>query len=158
MARTDPDKPTTVRFYQLGVSNLEAAIASIIAKAWAKGVKSTLLTPGPDQSRFWDGLLWQSPPGEFIPHGPADGADPKLQPILIATDEDDRNGASLIVLTTPRLVKEPQRFDLVIDFVDGTSQEALNASRSRYKHYMDMGLAMEYWIQDQTTGKWSLKK
>jgi DNA polymerase III subunit chi len=156
MARTDTKKPTTVRFYQLGVSSLEAAVTGILTKAWAKGVKSTLLTPGPDPSRYWDALLWRSPAEAFLPHGLASNPDPQRQPVLIASDQDDQNGATLIVLVTPRMVTTPEQYDMVIDFVDGSSQEALLASRSRYKQYRDQGCQLEYWIQTPDR-KWSLK-
>jgi DNA polymerase III subunit chi len=157
MARTDTEKPTTVRFYQLGISaSLEGAITAILAKAWAKGVKSTLLTPGPEPTRYWDGLLWHTPAADFLPHGPASGPDPERQPILIASEQDDQNGATLIVLATPRMIEKPEQFDMVVDFVDGSSQDAKNESRSRYKQYRDLGCNLEYWVQGDDR-KWSLK-
>ena len=156
MARTDAKAPTTVRFYQLGVSTIEAAVTGILSKAWAKGVKTTLLTPGPEPTRYWDSLLWRLPVDSFLPHGPATGPDPERQPVLIASEQDDKNGATLIVLVTPHLLAKPEQYDMVIDFVDGSSPDALAASRSRYKKYMDLGCQMEYWIQDQDR-RWSLK-
>jgi DNA polymerase III subunit chi len=156
MARIDPKTPPTVRFYQLGISSLEAAITGILTKALAKNVKSTLLTPGEELTKYWDNLLWRSPPDSFLPHGPDSGPDPELQPLLIASQTADKNGATLLVMTTPHLLSNPEQFDMVIDFVDPSSSDALTASRSRYKKYMDLGCKLEYWIQSQD-GRWSLK-
>ncbi|MBF0379424.1 MAG: DNA polymerase III subunit chi [Magnetococcales bacterium] len=156
MARDKKDSPTTVRFYQLGKSTLEVAITTILNKAWAKGIRSTLLTPGDEPSRYWDNQLWYSPTDAFLPHGTQSDPDPELQPLLIASKPTDQNGATLIVLSTPQLIEKPEQFDMVVDFVDGSSPNALNASRVRYKKYMDLGCNMEYWIQGEDN-KWSLK-
>ncbi|MBF0193186.1 MAG: DNA polymerase III subunit chi [Magnetococcales bacterium] len=156
MARTDKNSPTTVRFYQLGISTLESAITTILNKAHAQGIRSTLLTPGTDPSKYWDSQLWYSPPDSFLPHGIDTNPDPELQPLLIASKPTDKNNATLIVLSTPKLIEKPQQFDMVIDFVDGSNPEALNASRTRYKKYMEQGCNMEYWIQGKDN-KWSLK-
>jgi DNA polymerase III subunit chi len=156
MARTDKNTPTTVRFYQLGISTLESAITTILNKAFAQGIKSTLLTPGPNPSKYWDNQLWHIPPDAFLPHGIDTNPDPELQPLLIASQPTDKNGATLIVLTTPHLVENPEKFDMLIDFVDGSSPNALTASRTRYKQYMEQGCKMEYWVQGKDN-KWSLK-
>ncbi|MBF0444403.1 MAG: DNA polymerase III subunit chi [Magnetococcales bacterium] len=156
MARTDKNTPTTVRFYQLGISTLESAITTILNKAWGQGIRSTLLTPGPDPSRYWDNQLWYSPADSFLPHGTDTSPDPELQPLLIASQPTDKNGATLIVLSTPHLIPNPMQFDMVVDFVDGSNPDALTASRTRYKQYMELGCNMEYWIQGQDN-KWSLK-
>ncbi|MBF0454677.1 MAG: DNA polymerase III subunit chi [Magnetococcales bacterium] len=156
MARTDPNKPTTVRFYQLGLSSLEAAVTGILTKAWEKGMRATLLTPGPDPTRYWDSLLWRTPADNFLPHGPDNGPDPDRQPILIASSLNDQNGATLVVLATPQLIEEPANYDMVVDFVDGSSQEDLAASRKRYKQYRELGCHLEYWVQEPNRG-WSLK-
>jgi DNA polymerase III subunit chi len=157
MTRTDPKtEATTVRFYQLGLSSLEAAVTGILSKAYQKGVKTTLLTPGPDPSRYWDSLLWRNPVDSFLPHGIGSGPDPEKQPILITEQPDDTNGATLIVLVTPRIVESPKQYDMVIDFVDGSSPKALADSRNRYKQYRDQGCKLEYWIQNPDK-KWSLK-
>ncbi|MBF0446602.1 MAG: DNA polymerase III subunit chi [Magnetococcales bacterium] len=156
MSQTDPSQPTTVRFYQLGLSTLEMAVTAILSKAWDRGIKSLLLTPGEDAVRYWDAQLWRAPQEGFLPHGPASGNDPERQPILISSELTDQNGASLIILTAPRLVTTPEQFDMVVDFVDGQNPEARLASRSRYAHYRDLGCRLEYWAQEPDR-RWSLK-
>lgn len=156
MARTTTETPTTVRFYQLGLSSLEAAVTGLLTKAWERGIKSTLLVPNEGAMRHWDGLLWRKPDESFLPHGPATGPDPDRQPILLATTPDDRNGATLLVLASPQPLEKPAAFDKVIEFVDGRNPTALTASRQRYRRYREQGCHLEYWIQESGRG-WYLK-
>lgn len=140
-------EPPKVRFYQLSSTSLEKALVDIVNKAWKKGTKLCLMAHDPNHAQWLDDLLWRQPNDVFLPHGLWNGLDPERQPILISPEPDQRNGATLILLATPKLLRNPEKFDLVIDFVNGKSPNDLAASRQRYRHYRDLGCTMEYWAQ-----------
>ncbi|MEO5362960.1 MAG: DNA polymerase III subunit chi [Magnetococcus sp. DMHC-8] len=151
MARTHP-QPPTVRFYQLASMSLEAALVGILGKAWERGLRVCLVARDARQAQRLDDLLWINPPQQFLPHGLWNGADPALQPLLIALEPDERNEATVLVLAAPHLVAAPLAFDLIVDFVAGADAGTLAASRDRYRHYRDLGCQMEYWTQTPLGG------
>ncbi|MBF0182936.1 MAG: DNA polymerase III subunit chi [Magnetococcales bacterium] len=152
MARSQQQAPV-VRFYQLAAMPLEVALVSLVGKAWQRGVRSSLLVRDEAQARWLDELLWSMPPPQqFLPHGLWNGPEVARQPILIGLHGEDSNQATLLVVVAGQRVEDPQRFDMVIDFVSGSDPESLRASRQRYRHYRDAGCQMEYWIQEAHSG------
>lgn len=153
---TAHQKLPMVRFYQLAAMPLEKALVGILDKALDRKMATCLLANDPNHARWLDDRLWSSPYAGFLPHGLWSGPDPDRHPILISLEPDQRNGASLIVMTTPKLVEEPERFEMVIDFVQERSEQDKIASRHRYRHYQNLGCVMEYWIQTPRGG-WQKK-
>ncbi len=151
MARTHDDPPL-VRFYQLAASPFESVLVRIVNKAWERGLRVCLRAADAGHAHYLNELLWRQPIDGFLPHGLWNGSEIEKQPVLIAPVVDDRNGASVIVLAVAERVPEPERFDMVVDFVPGADPNALAASRDRYRHYRDRGCTMEYWIQTPEGG------
>lgn len=156
MARTHQEPPK-VRFYQLAAMPLERALVGIVGKAWDRGLSVCLLANDAHHAQWLDELLWRFPHDGFLPHGQWKNPDPERQPILISLEPDARNGATVIVLASPKLLADPKQFDLVIDFVYNQNLASQNESRRRYSHYRKMGCQMEYWTQTPQGG-WQKKR
>ncbi|WP_130471674.1 DNA polymerase III subunit chi [Candidatus Magnetaquicoccus inordinatus] len=153
MARTHHDAPV-VRFYQLANMPLQAALLTILSKAWQRGMRICLLAGDAQQAQYLDEMLWSMPPPQqFLAHGLWSGAEAARQPILISLEAEDLNQATLLIMAAPRIVENPARFDMVIDFVAGSDAQAVRASRERYRHYRQLGCRMEYWLQGEY-GEW----
>lgn len=146
--------PATVRFYQLAEMPLPKAMAGIAAKAVERGMKACVWAG--NRVKQWDDLLWTTPAESFLPHGPENGPDPENQPVLVCSEPSDVNGATVLLCVPALMLEEPDRFDLVIDFVHGADPHAVQESRARYRHYRDAGCAMEYWTQ-RPAGGWEKK-
>ena len=147
MARGEPASPTLVRFYQLAAQPLESALARIAHKAWDRGWRCCVVAAGQEQARRLDDLLWVQPPGGFLPHRLWDAPEPERQPLLIALEPDDRNGATVLLMAAGRPPVAPERFDMVVEFADARDETALEASRQRFRRYRELGCRLEYWIQ-----------
>ncbi|MBF0370192.1 MAG: DNA polymerase III subunit chi [Magnetococcales bacterium] len=155
MARSREGQPTA-RFYQLGATPLERALARIATKAFEKGLKSCVVAGDGHRAMHLDDLLWREPVDGFLPHGIHGRDEAERQPVLLSSTPQDMNGATVAILAAPIPLPDPQRFDLIIDFVDGDNPNALAMSRERYRHYRDRGCDMEYWIQTPD-GAWKKK-
>ncbi|MBF0629062.1 MAG: DNA polymerase III subunit chi [Magnetococcales bacterium] len=152
MARTREGQPVA-RFYQVAAASPEMVLTGLLFKLVEQKIRVCLLAADHTQVRRWDDLLWRHPPERFLPHGVWDGPDPERQPVLIASQPDDRNGATVVVIANPRLLDETATFDVVVDFVDARNPDP---ARQRYRHYQTRGYLMEYWIQSPE-GRWSKK-
>lgn len=148
--------PPRVRFYHLSVFSMEKALTGIVGKAWDRGLRVSIVAGEAAHAQWVDDLLWREPVGGFVPHGQWNRADPARHPVLIGLEPDERNDATVLILAAPRLVPDPERFDLIIDFVSGHDATMLAASRRRYQHYRGFGCVMEYWTQT-LQGGWQKK-
>lgn len=155
MARTGTGPPL-VRFYQLAASPFETVLVRIANKAWERGLRVCLRAADASHAHHLNDLLWRQPADGFLPHGLWNGGHVERQPLLIAPGVDDRNGASVIILGVAEPLAQPDRFDMVVDFVPGGDPLARAASRDRYRHYRQLGCTLEYWIQ-APEGGWSRK-
>lgn len=156
MARSRAGDPPVVRFYQLGATPREQALARILAKAWERHLRCCVVASDPAHAGYLDDFLWSHPAaGIFLPHGLENTPQARLQPVLIATAPVEVNGATVAVMACERLLENPERFDMVVEFVESARPDALRTSRERYRRYRELGCTMEYWEQGE--GGWSRK-
>lgn len=143
---------TDIRFYQLLATPLEAALPKLLEKATAQGMRAAIATGTPERAQALDAALWTYSADSFLAHGraPAPSAD---QPIWLAPDIENPNGASLLVTLDGQ---QPERFEdwkMVCDMFDGTDEAALDAARARWKTLKAAGHALSYWRQTPA-GAW----
>ena len=108
-------------------------------KAWERGHVVTVRTEDTRQADQLDELMWDCPPGRFLPHekgvGPA--------PVGIVTRTDDLQGANdLVINLSAAPVPEPGRFRRLLEIVPAEPGQR-EASREKYRAYREQGLAPE---------------
>lgn len=103
-----------------------------------------------------DRALWSGPPGTFLPHGLAGGAQDDDQPILLTTTPDGV-GASCVMSVHGAEVSadEVNGAERVCVLFDGHDGDALTRARSQWKTLSDAGCSAQYWSQD--SGRWEKK-
>ena len=80
-----------VDFYQLAETSPEQVIASLAEKVLASGGRLLIVAAGEARLARLDRMLWDQGAINFLPHGPAGGADDARQPILLPTTPDAPN-------------------------------------------------------------------
>lgn len=156
MARVESGT-TLVRFYQWSQGPMERVLFGLLNRITAKNIKACIVVADQNQAARLDDALWtQGGHDSFLPHGACGGSDSQWHPIILCTEPQDINGASVLLLVHGRFEERFSDFDMVLDFVPGHTTEGLDASRERYRRYRDLGCRMEYWIHTPETG-WTLK-
>ena len=138
MAVAEPAGSCRVDFYVLEDATLsaEALACRLTLMAWEKGLSVTLLTENRQHAEQMDAMLWEHPPGRFIPHELADSG--RAAPVSIATAGHDPQCDVLINLTR-RPIAQPGRFQRLLEVVPASSEDR-QASRDKFKTYRSMGL------------------
>lgn len=104
------------------------------------GRRVLLLVQDDNQAVTLDRFLWTWNKGSFIPHAYDNGAvDCLEEPVLIATREQNGNGARVLVLGKPCSLDFLRPFEEVIDFAELYDEGLAEASRERFRSYREAG-------------------
>lgn len=147
---------TDIRFYHMITKRLEQALPELIAKAITVQPRIVVKAGSRERIETLDSLLWTFDPAGFLPHGYIrDGNEPD-QPVWLTTEDDNPNGAKMLVLTDGATSPQVAQFDLCCELFDGNDAEAVAAARARWTDYKSAGHALTYFQQDEQ-GRWVKK-
>ena len=92
-----------------------------------------------------------------MPHGRAGDGPPEDQPVFLTAEEENPNGADVLVTVDGRKPTKTHGFERILDIFDGQSEDLVLAARQRWRTYKDLGYNMTYWQQTETGG-WDKKE
>lgn len=128
-----------VDFYVLekGAPDAGRFACRLAMMAWEKGHQVLLRARDDDEARALDELMWDFPPGRFLPHGRGEaGAD---APVRIDSADSTADDRDLVINLADSPVPEPARYRRLLEIAPpGT--ERREASRRKYKRYRELGL------------------
>ena len=143
---------TEVRFYHLQRRTLEQALPKILEKVLERGWRAVVLAGSPERVDALNQHLWTYDPSSFLPHGSARDGFAADQPVWLTAEEDNPNGATVLVQVDGVTSAAMGSFDLVCDLFDGNDGEAVLAARERWKACKAAGHALTYWQQNDRGG------
>ena len=130
---------TQIGFYHLLNTPLEAALPRLLSKAVEQGMRALVMAASAERVKALDGALWVFDQGSFLPHGTAKEGRAEAQPIYLTSEEENPNGASLLVLTDGVEHDFVGAFERCLDLFDGKDEQAVAAARGRWKRLKDAG-------------------
>jgi DNA polymerase III subunit chi len=140
-----------VDFYHLVASPLERVLPRIAERVVAGGGRLVIVAADAGQRTTIDRLLWTYTPDSFLPHAQAGGERDADQPVLIAGDVVEANGARNVALIDGTWRDAVLGFDRAFHFFDG---DTVAAARVAWKALADReGVERRYWKQDER-GRW----
>ena len=88
-----------------------------------------------------DRFMWNWKKGSFIPHAYDNGAVECIdEPVVIATQEENTNGANVLIMGKPCSLEFMRRFQNIVDFAEVYDDQLADASRERFAAYREAGL------------------
>ena len=137
---------TRIDFYLLEKTpeKRELLVCRLAEKAFRQGHQTYVLTPGPEDARQLDDLLWTFSAGSFVPHGlHTDGpGSAELPAVLIGHQEPAAACHDVLISLLPEVPGCFSRFQRVAEFV-GQSGEEKRLARERFRFYRDRGYVLE---------------
>ncbi|MBX9805111.1 MAG: DNA polymerase III subunit chi [Alphaproteobacteria bacterium] len=144
-----------VTLYQLTTHPLEKVLPRILEKVYDGGLHALVLTDTQERMQALNASLWTYSSLAFLPHG-MDGNklhDPADNPIWLSLDADNKNNATILVLTAGKSVEDLSPFTRCVDIFDGNDPTSLAAGLERCDHYRKQGHPVVYWKQS-LSGNW----
>lgn len=148
---------TEIRFYHLQTQTLEQALPQILNKSLETGRRVVVKAGSDKDVKHLNDYLWTYHPDSFLPHGSKVNGHAQDQPVWLTTEDENPNGADVLVLTGGQETQALSSFSLCCEMLDGRDEQAVAAGRERYRKYRDDGYEITYWRQGENGG-WEKKE
>lgn len=141
-------------FYHLERAQPERAAGPLLEKCLEKGWRVLAVSPSQARRAALDEALWTFSDSSFLPHGQAEaaGLDPARQPVLIAPEPDNANGADALLLLDGAQVPPDARFQRCMVMFDGADSATRTRARDQFKAAREAGLTCRYFQQTRSGG------
>jgi DNA polymerase-3 subunit chi len=147
---------TQIGFYHLLKLPLEQALPRLLEKAAAAGMRAVLMAGSPERVEHLSALLWTYAEDSWLPHGSARDGEADQQPIWLTDQDENPNGATLLVLCDGIRPASLAGWQRCLDLFDGTDETAVAAARDRWKSWKEDGHQLIYY-QQRADGGWDEK-
>lgn len=143
---------TRIGFYHLTRWPLEDALPRLLEKVLAAGLRVVVLAGSPERVQSLSDRLWTYQPDSWLPHGSARDGEAALQPVWLTNEEENPNGATVLVACDGAVPTAIDGFDRCLDLFDGTDPQAVAAARLRWKQWKEAGHVLTYYQQGESGG------
>jgi DNA polymerase III subunit chi len=143
---------TEIGFYHLRSTSLERALPRLLERALADGHRVVVMAGSAERVQQLDDLLWSYSDESFLPHGAAKHGHAERQPIWLTVNDENPNGASMLVLVDGAHSTLVERYARCCDMFDGNDEAAVTAARERWRAAKAAGHRLVYW--EQVEGRW----
>jgi DNA polymerase-3 subunit chi len=148
---------TEAWFYHLQRQPLERVLPMLLERTLARGWKAVVQVGGEERLAFLDDHLWTYADDSFLPHVTDREPDAAANPIVLALDEGNPNGAQVRFLVDGAgLPSDMAAYERLMLIFDGNDDEALARARAEWGKAKSAGISASYWQQDES-GKWDKK-
>jgi DNA polymerase-3 subunit chi len=146
---------TEVLFYHLERRTLDDVLPGLIERTLERGWRALIKADSADRAATVDNLLWTYNEQTFLPHAQMGDGDPKRQPVLITTEDENANAANVLFLVggaEPLPWDAPNDLTRIVVMFDGHDENALGRARASWKDAKAAGHDATYW-KEQQSGK-----
>lgn len=143
---------TEVSFYHLLHAPLDRALPKLIQKVLESGARAVIRTGSAERAEALSSVLWTFDQNSFLPHGTARDGNADRQPVWITPDDENPNGADILVLTDGATAGEITAWRRCLEMFDGRDDAAVAEARRRWSDYKAADHVLTYWQQTERGG------
>ena len=145
---------TEVLFYHLQDMTLENVLPPLLEKSLERGWRVVVQSTSEERTEALDAHLWTYREDSFLPHATWRVADAVDQPIILAVEESNPNGANVrFLVDNAPLPANTDVYDRVVLVFNGDDTDALAAARHAWTDCKARGFDVTYWQADER-GRW----
>ncbi len=145
-----------IQFYHLTATPLEAALPKLLEKAYAQNMRVLVKVADAATASALSTALWTYQDSGFLPHGTESEAHAERQPILLSASGENKNDATLLLVTDNTAPTPPVSIERLLDLFNGQDDATTASARARWKSYKNAGHELTYY-QQTPQGGWEKK-
>lgn len=144
-----------ILFYHLEVRPLEAVLPQLLEKTLERGWRAVVEVGSRERAEALDAHLWTYRDDSFLAHGLDDDEAAAHQPILLTTQEQNPNQASVRFFVDRAIPHSVESYERVVYMFSGHDPDAVAEAREAWRTLRN-GNAVTYW-QQEPDGRWTKK-
>ncbi|BAL77348.1 DNA polymerase III subunit chi [Bradyrhizobium cosmicum] len=145
---------TEVLFYHMQNMTVENVLPPLLEKSLERGWRVVVQATSPERADALDAHLWTYRDDSFLPHATWRVNDVTDQPIVLAVEEDNPNGANVRFLVDgAALPQDAPSYERMVLLFNGDDPDALALARSAWTDCKARGFDVTYWQADER-GRW----
>ncbi len=145
---------TEVLFYHLQNMTVENVLPPLLEKSLERGWRVVVQSTSPERADALDAHLWTYRDDSFLPHATWRVSDAADQPIVLAVEEANPNGANVrFLIDSAALPQDAQGYERMVLLFNGDDPDALVTARSAWTDCKARGFDVTYWQADER-GRW----
>jgi len=149
---------TEVLFYHLQETTLERVLPPLIEKSLERKWRVVVQTSSEERADALDSHLWTYRDDSFLPHATWRASDVADQPIVLAVEEGNPNGAKVrFLIDNAALPADSHAYDRMVLVFNGDDDDALAAARTAWADCKSRGFDVTYWQADEH-GRWQRRQ
>jgi len=123
---------TEVLFYHLQNMTVENVLPPLLEKSLERGWRVVVQSTSPERADALDAHLWTYRDDSFLPHATWRVNDVADQPIVLAIEPDNPNGANVrFLVDSAAMPEDAQAYERMVLLFNGDDPDALAAARHR---------------------------
>lgn len=131
-----------VEFVKLDRPERARLLCELAEEFFLQGERVLIVVQDDNQGVTLDQFMWTWKKGSFLPHAYDNGTMECLdEPVVIATREENANGARVLIAGRPCSLDFARQFQVVLDFAEVYDETLREASRSRFRAFREAGFA-----------------
>ena len=145
---------TEVLFYHLQNMSLESVLPPLLEKSLERGWRVVVQSTSQERADALDAHLWTYRDDSFLPHATWRVGDAEDQPIILAVEEGNPNGAHVrFLIDNAPLPADCAPYERMVLVFNGDDADSLAAARSAWTACKSRGFDVTYWQADER-GRW----
>ena len=149
---------TEVLFYHLQNMTVEGVLPPLLEKSLERGWRVVVQSTSEERVDALDAHLWTYRDDSFLPHASWRVADVAEQPIVLAVEEGNPNGANVrFLVDNAPLPADSHTYERMVLVFNGDDTDALAAARSAWTDCKTRGFEVTYWQADER-GRWQRRQ
>ncbi|MCK1710039.1 MULTISPECIES: DNA polymerase III subunit chi [unclassified Bradyrhizobium] len=145
---------TEVLFYHLQNMTAENVLPPLLEKSLERGWRVVVQSTSPERADALDAHLWTYRDDSFLPHATWRVNDAAEQPIVLAFEEHNPNGAQVrFLIDNAAMPQDCQSYARMVLLFNGDDPDALALARSAWTDCKARGFDVTYWQADER-GRW----
>ena len=145
-----------IAFYHLERARLELALPKLLEKVLAAEKRALVMAGTEARVEALANALWTYEQGSWLPHGTSKDGNAVDQPVWLATDDINPNGATFLFLIDGMTSDRLAEFERCFEMFDGNDPAMVDAARQHWTAYNSAGHDLTYWQQMPSSG-WEKK-
>ncbi len=149
---------TEVLFYHLQNMSLENVLPPLLEKSLERGWRVVVQSTSPERADALDAHLWTYRDDLFLPHATWRVADVADQPIVLAIEDGNPNGAQVrFLVDNAPLPADSADYERMVLVFNGDDDDALAVARAAWTDCKRRGFEVTYWQADER-GRWQRRQ